>query len=98
MSAYSAVQDSDLGFPVIMRVAILPLFLFSGTFFPVDQLPDWLQPVAWISPLWHGVELCRGATTGTLGLAAAGHVAYLAAFIAVGCWFGVRNFASRLAP
>ena len=98
MSAYSAVQDSDLGFPVIMRVCILPLFLFSGTFFPVDQLPDWLQPVAWISPLWHGVELCRGATTGTLGLAAAGHVAYLAGFIAVGCWFGVRNFASRLTP
>ena len=96
--AYSAVQDSDLGFPVIMRVGILPLFLFSGTFFPVDQLPEWLQPVAWASPLWHGVELCRGATTGSLGIGAAGHVAYLAAWIAVGCWFGVRNFASRLAP
>jgi len=98
ISAYSAVQDSDLGFPVIMRVGILPLFLFSGTFFPVDQLPEWLQPVAWASPLWHGVELCRGATTGSLGIGAAGHVAYLAAWIAVGCWFGVRNFASRLAP
>ena len=98
ISAYSAVQASDLGFPVIMRVGILPLFLFSGTFFPVDQLPEWLQPVAWASPLWHGVELCRGATTGSLGIGAAGHVAYLAAWIAVGCWFGVRNFASRLAP
>jgi lipooligosaccharide transport system permease protein len=98
LSAYSAVQDSDLGFPVIMRVGIVPLFLFSGTFFPVDQLPAWLQPVAWVSPLWHGVELCRGATTGSLGLASVGHVAYLGACIAVGCWFGVRNFASRLAP
>jgi lipooligosaccharide transport system permease protein len=98
ISAYSAVQDSDLGFPVIMRVGILPLFLFSGTFFPVDQLPEWLQPIAWVSPLWHGVELCRGATTGSLTVGAAGHVAYLAACIAVGCWFGVRNFASRLAP
>ena len=37
----------------------VPLFLFSGTFFPVDQLPDWLQPFGWLSPLWHGVELCR---------------------------------------
>jgi lipooligosaccharide transport system permease protein len=98
LSAYSAVQDSDLGFPVIMRVGIVPLFLFSGTFFPVEQLPAWLQPVAWVSPLWHGVELCRGATTGSLGLASVGHVAYLGACIAVGCWFGVRNFASRLAP
>jgi lipooligosaccharide transport system permease protein len=98
LSAYSAVQDSDLGFPVIMRVGIVPLFLFSGTFFPVDQLPAWLQPVAWVSPLWHGVELCRGATTGSLGLASVGHVAYLGACVAVGCWFGVRNFASRLAP
>jgi lipooligosaccharide transport system permease protein len=81
-----------------MRVGIVPLFLFSGTFFPIDQLPAWLQPVAWVSPLWHGVELCRGATTGSLALASVGHVAYLAACIAVGCWFGVRNFASRLAP
>jgi lipooligosaccharide transport system permease protein len=98
LSAHSAVQDSDLGFPVIIRIGIVPLFLFSGTFFPVDQLPAWLQPVAWASPLWHGVELCRGATTGTLALASVGHVAYLGACIAVGCWFGVRNFASRLAP
>lgn len=99
LSAYSSVQDSDQAFPVVMRVGILPLFLFSGTFFPVDQLPEVLQPVAWFSPLWHGVELCRGATTGSLHAGTAtGHVAYLAMCVAVGCWFGVRNFASRLAP
>ena len=99
LSAYSAAQDSDLAFPVIMRVGVVPLVLFSGTFFPIDQLPEWLQPIAWVSPLWHGVELCRGATTGSLGLgAAAGHAAYLGACIAIGCWFGVRNFARRLAP
>ena len=38
--------DSDVSFPVIMRVGVLPLFLFSGTFFPISQLPDWLQPFA----------------------------------------------------
>ncbi len=99
LTAYSAGQDSDLPFPIIMRVAVMPMFLFSGTFFPLDQLPDWLEPVAWISPLWHGVELCRGATTGSIGLAAAGgHVTFLAACIAAGCWWGVRTFTSKLAP
>ena len=40
------------------------MFLFSGTFFPISQLPDWLQPVAWVTPLWHGVELCRDLALG----------------------------------
>jgi lipooligosaccharide transport system permease protein len=99
LTAYSAGQDSDLPFPIIMRVAVMPMFLFSGTFFPLDQLPGWLEPVAWVSPLWHGVELCRGATTGSIGLAAAsGHVAFLVACTAAGYRWGVRTFTSRLAP
>ena len=65
VTAYSAGRESDLSFSIIMRVAVMPMFLFSGTFFPIDQLPDWLQPLARISPLWHAVELCRGATTGS---------------------------------
>src|SRR5680860_1164719 len=59
ISAFSAAQESDARFPLVMRFIVLPLFLFSGTFFPLDQLPEWLQALAWISPLWHGVELCR---------------------------------------
>ena len=54
-----------------MRFVIVPMFLFAGAFYPIDQLPDWLQPVAYVTPLWHGVELCRGAVLGTLGVAAA---------------------------
>ena len=57
LAAYSVALDSDLAFPVIMRVGVLPLFLFSGTFFPISQLPAWLRPLAELSPLWHGVEL-----------------------------------------
>src|SRR6187200_2406957 len=64
LAAYSVGLESDLAFPVIMRVGVLPLFLFSGTFFPISQLPSWLQPLAVLSPLWHGVELARDATTG----------------------------------
>lgn len=98
LTAYSAGQDSDLSFPIILRVAVMPMFLFSGTFFPIDQLPGWLQPLAWITPLWHAVELCRAATTGSLQLAGAlGHAAFLATVVAAGCWWGVRTFRSRLA-
>lgn len=96
--AYSAGQDSDLSFPIIMRVAVMPMFLFSGTFFPVDQLPDWLEPLARVTPLWHAVELCRGATTGSSSLAGAlGHTAFLVAVVAAGCAWGVRTFRRRLA-
>ena len=65
LNAYAVTQESDLPFAVIMRIGMFPLFLFSGTFFPISRLPDWLQPVSWLSPLWHGVELCRAATTGS---------------------------------
>ena len=69
---------------------MLPLFLFSGTFFPISQLPDWLQPLAWLSPLWHGVELCRAATTGSSPSAGTvvGHVAVLVACVAAGLLVG----------
>jgi|RhiMethySRZTD1v2_1073278.scaffolds.fasta_scaffold01395_20 lipooligosaccharide transport system permease protein len=99
LTAYSAAQDSDLSFPIIMRLAVVPMFLFSGTFFPVDQLPDWLEPLARLTPLWHAVELCRGATTGSITLVGAiGHTAFLLAIVGLGCWAGTRTFRSRIAP
>ncbi len=97
--AYSATQDSDATFPLIMRLGVMPLFLFSGTFFPVSQLPDALQPVAFVSPLWHAVELCRGATRGDLGAAAAlAHIAVLTGLAAIGRIWGHRSFARKLVP
>jgi lipooligosaccharide transport system permease protein len=99
LTAYSAGRDSDQSFSIIMRIAVVPMFLFSGTFFPVDQLPDWLEPLARVTPLWHAVELCRGATTGSLSLAGAvGHAAFLLAVVAAGCWWGVATFRAKLAP
>jgi lipooligosaccharide transport system permease protein len=98
LTAYSGGRESDVSFPIVMRIAVMPMFLFSGTFFPVDQLPDWLEPLAWVTPLWHSVELCRGATTGSLSLVSAtGHTAYLVAVVAAGCWWGVRTFRAKLA-
>lgn len=97
VAAWSSSRDSDQSFPAIMRFGIIPMFLFAGAFYPIEQLPGWLQPVAWATPLWHGVELCRGAVLGTLG-AAEGllHVAVLGAFAALGFVLARRNFARRL--
>lgn len=99
LSAYAATQDTDLTFGPIMRLVIQPLFLFSGTFFPVEQLPSWLRPLAALSPLWHGVELCRAATTGHgSAVAIVVHVLVLLAVLTAGTAIGVRTFARRLVP
>jgi lipooligosaccharide transport system permease protein len=73
------------------------MFLFSGTFFPVDQLPSWLEPVAWLTPLWHAVDLCRSLALGTATAAAGmGHVAYLLLWVGVGLGLAVHSFRRRL--
>lgn len=97
LAAFAATQDTDFRFPVIMRLGVVPLFLFSGTFFPVSQLPEWLQPFCWLSPLWHGVQLCRGATTGHIdGLEAVANVAILIAVVLAGAAWGTRTFTKKL--
>jgi len=72
--------------------------LFSGTFFPISQLPEWLQKVALASPLYHGVELARAATTGVFDSSMWAHLAVLGVYIAVGSVFGIRTYSNRLAP
>jgi lipooligosaccharide transport system permease protein len=73
------------------------MFLFSGTFFPISQLPAALQPIAWVTPLWHGVSLCRDLALGR-GSAAAmlGHTGYLVAVAVAGVLLGQRAYARRL--
>ena len=58
------VEDTGGAFASFQRFVITPMFLFSGTFFSVDQLPRWMQVVAWFTPLFHGVNLCRGIALG----------------------------------
>lgn len=98
LAAYAATQQMDLTFPLVYRLGMMPLFMFSETFFPLEQLPEWLRPVAWISPLWHGVELCRAATTGTVpswGRMLV-HVVVLLGVVAAGWAWGTRTFTRRL--
>ncbi len=83
--AFSATQKKDNAFSVLFRFVITPLFLFSGTFFPIEQLPDVVEPVAWVTPLYHGVALTRGLALGTLDpTMGAIHLAVLLLFIGGG--------------
>jgi lipooligosaccharide transport system permease protein len=66
IAAYMSSQRDESAFTSIWRFGITPLFLFSGTFFPISQLPDVIQPIAWLLPLWHGVDLARAVTLGTV--------------------------------
>ena len=96
--AFTATQKNDVGFSAIFRFVINPLFLFSGTFFPLTQLPDQVEWVPWLTPLFHGVELVRGSILGSLDPAAAIlHLAYLLAMFAVGAWLAERTLTRRMA-
>jgi lipooligosaccharide transport system permease protein len=95
--AYSASLKSEAGFAVIYRLLVMPLFLFSGAFFPITNLSAPLEWVAKLTPLWHGVDLTRMLTLGTLdGSAAATHLAYLLVMCVVGWWLAVRRLEKRL--
>jgi len=97
IEAYAVTREKDQSFSLLYRFGLIPLFLFSGTFFPVTQLPGWLQPVAYITPLWHGVVLCRSLTLGTPDLPGTlGHLAYLVALAAAGLVVGDRTYRRRL--
>jgi lipooligosaccharide transport system permease protein len=97
MAAFSATQEKDSAFTTLYRFVVIPLFLFSGTFFPVSQLPPVLQPVAYATPLFHGVALCRDLTLGRVVLwVDLGHAAYLALWVGAGYVLARRTFAKRL--
>jgi lipooligosaccharide transport system permease protein len=95
--AFAAAQENDAGFAMLFRFGIVPMFLFSGTFFPVSQLPDILQPVAWVTPLWHGVSLCRDLSLGHPHLGSALlHLAVPAVWTVAGFLLARRVFHRRL--
>jgi lipooligosaccharide transport system permease protein len=77
---------------------ITPMFVFSGVFFGVDRFPDYIEPVAWILPMTHLVEVVRPLVTGQpLGLLqASGHVAYVGALGVVAFVVAYRRLKARL--
>jgi lipooligosaccharide transport system permease protein len=97
IEAWAVTRTRDSSFAMIFRFGMIPLFLFSGTFFPVTQLPVWFRPVAYLTPLWHGVSLCRALNLGTADWGQALiDVAYLAALATIGILAGHRSYRRRL--
>ncbi len=94
--AFTTYLNGDAGFNILFRLVMIPLFLFSGTFFPISQLPTGLQLLARITPLWHGVTLARDATLGRLGLDDVGHAAYLLLWVVVGTVWAVHGLRRRM--
>lgn len=86
------VQDFDLPFGLV----IMPMFLFSGTFFPISIYPQWLQVIVQLTPLYHCVELLRGLTTGVVGWPILLHVLYLGVFGSVAMVIARRRLADKL--
>jgi lipooligosaccharide transport system permease protein len=97
IAAFSATQENAEGFNMLFRFVINPLFLFSGTFFPVEQLPAILHPIAYATPLYHGVALARQLSLGTGGVPEMiVHATVLFAYFAVGAWACLVTFRGRL--
>lgn len=104
ITAWTLTQEDGRSLSTLFRFAIVPLFLFSGTFFPISQLPNFLQPIAYLTPLFHGVELVR-----KIALPEAGetivtampmwiHVVYLLVMTAIGIYLSVRFLDKRIRP
>jgi lipooligosaccharide transport system permease protein len=92
----SARMKSESGFSLIFRLGLLPMMLFSGAFFPIRQLGDFAW-IAYVTPIWHGVDLSRMLTTGQVETwSALGHVAYLVACVVFGWFYAVTGFRRRL--
>lgn len=97
LQAYAASLDSEgQEFTFVQRFVVMPMFLFAGTFFPLTEMPVFLQPIGWVSPIWHGTELARWAAYGVdLPVwRAALHVGFLAA-LTLGGLLAARHFYAR---
>ena len=97
VTAYTARLKNELGLSSLFRFGVMPLFLFSGTFFPISQLPGWIQPLAYATPLFHGVSLCRGLALGIgFDVNPAVSIAYLVVLLGVGAALATRLMRRRL--
>ena len=100
MQAVAAkLENENIFFVVLGRFIMMPLFLFSGTFFPLTSMPFFLQWIGWISPLWHATELGRYLTYGheissSMVLI---HFAVLITMLVAGLYLSARIFTKRLA-
>jgi lipooligosaccharide transport system permease protein len=84
-------QDFDM-----VNLVVLPLFLFSATFYPLSVYPDFFQVLTQLSPLYHGVQLIRSLTLGSFDVNLFGHIGFLVAMGAVGSMIAARRLEKLL--
>ena len=97
--AFAASLKEDKGqFATLQRLVVMPLFLFSATFYPLEALPVWLRWIGWLSPQWHAAQLGRVLSYGMTEPAwlTVLHVAFLLALALGGAWLAVRIYTRRL--
>jgi lipooligosaccharide transport system permease protein len=97
--AAAKIEKEDQFFNILGRLILMSMFLFSGTFFPLSSMPIYLQPIGWVSPLWHATELGREAAYdyGISNLMVVVHFTVLALLLVVGLVLATRQFEKRLA-
>jgi lipooligosaccharide transport system permease protein len=83
-------------FEKVMNLLVFPLFLFSGTFFPVSLYPDFIRPLVYLSPLYHATNLLRSLTTGLVTPEAVLNLAYLVAMFLLCTWVAMRRLQRQL--
>ncbi|MBB6480301.1 ABC transporter permease [Spirochaeta isovalerica] len=99
MAALAAsLKDDDGWFALINRMVIAPMFLFSGTFYPLEQMPIWIRWIGWISPLWHATDFGRwaGFDHPVESWLVVVHAVYLIGLAGIGWFLASRQFARRL--
>jgi lipooligosaccharide transport system permease protein len=75
----------------IVNIVLLPMFLFSGSFYPLSVFPEWLQTLIRLFPLAHAIDLVRGLTLGNISWALVGHAMYFVVMIVVGLFFTTKR-------
>jgi lipooligosaccharide transport system permease protein len=104
ITAWTLTQEDGRNLSTLFRFLIIPLFLFSGTFFPISQLPGFLQPVAFVTPLFHGVEAVRKIalpdvdSTIVTSLPLWVHLGYLVVMAVVGAYLSIQFLDKRIRP
>jgi lipooligosaccharide transport system permease protein len=98
LAATSFVKEDDGFFAIVARFVVAPMFLFSGTFYPLEQMPFFLQWIGWISPLWHSTNLSRAISYGleVPGWLLIAHGLFLLSALAAGLIIAKRQFKVRL--
>lgn len=98
-TAFTTHLEEPTGLPLFFRFVVVPMFLFSGAFFPIEQLPDWLEPVALVTPMYHGVEMARAIVIGTdPAVAPWVSILYLVSLTVAGMLIALSPLAKKLTP